>query len=172
MGETVNRQLELVIQERQERDNKIKELEKEIRQMKVDGNQEDRKLEELNERCTRKQTEIDRIRQREKYYRLKCDTLEGELKEQDQQQKEEEPESTDKSEDELTQHIIELQYRNDILEERLAESNTVELYDEYTKQYTPETERCVQSLLTHNVALNRVGDVITDVLKLVEKSSK
>ena len=84
VGETVHRQLQLVIQER---DNKIKELEKEIRQMKVDGNQKDRKLEELNdsiERCTGKQAEIDRIRQREKYYRLKCDTLERKLKGQDQ----------------------------------------------------------------------------------------
>ena len=81
MGETVNRQLQLVIQER---DNKIEELEKEIRQMKVDGNQKDRKLEELNERCTGKQSEIDRIR--EKYYRLKSDTLERKLKGQDQQQ--------------------------------------------------------------------------------------
>lgn len=50
-----------------------------------------------------------------------------------------------------------------------SHNNTVAIYDEDARQYTPELQRCAQKLLTENVGTNHVGNGIAEVLKLAGK---
>ena len=148
-------------EEIRKRDDKIKELEQEVK--------ENDQLElKLRERSISKQAEIDRLREREKYHRAKAERLEEKVQQQEDNPSEVSQPDQGDGKEELRKEVIELQHIIDVYEEQL-QSDTVELYDEDTKQYTSKTQRCVQQLLTLNVATTPVGDVLTSVVKLTGK---
>lgn len=153
-------------------DTEVKELQKKIQELEGLVQNKDARIEQLEKKVKAKQQDLDRTRHREKYARTKADKLEGKVKEFEKKGPEMEGADTMEEEEnaeELRKQVIELEFENDVLKEQLAKSDVVELYDDISKEYTSETQRCVQSLLTNNVAISRVGSVITDVLQLAGK---
>ena len=137
-------------------------------------------------RGTERQAEIDRIREREKYYRKKCDRLQEQDKrptdvqdiiksddaDDEREKMRQEGEKMRQEREKMRKEVIELQYRNDGLVAEMEENEVVELYDEEKRCYTTETQKYVHRLLTNNVATNRVGAVITDILELAGKKTQ
>ena len=92
-------------------------------------------------RGTERQAEIDRIREREKYNRKKCDRLQEQDKRPTNVQDIIESNDADDEREKLRQDVIELQYRNGILIAEIEENEVVELYDQEKRCYTTETQR-------------------------------
>ena len=61
------------------------------------------------------------------------------------------------------------QVENDLLHEKVQESDIVNLFDNECKIYTHMLQECVYKLLSHNVTTSHVSPVIEIVLKLVNK---
>ena len=158
--------------------------------MERENKEKDKALEYQQVRGKERQAEIDRIREREKYYRRKSDREqdkrptdvqdiesddaddEREKMRQEGEKMRQEREKMRQEREKMRKEVIELQYRNDGLVAEMEENEVVELYDEEKRCYTTETQKYVHRLLTNNVATNRVGAVITDILELAGKKTQ
>ncbi|XP_041472634.1 uncharacterized protein LOC121421886 [Lytechinus variegatus] len=166
--------VETVQSDMKRKDERIQELEERVKQLNIEMENKNKEMENTNReretlmrRIRAKNLQLKRERGKHKYYREKCSELEKTQPEYTEEVTQQESADTEDIED-IRKEVIEMEYRIYVLQEEVT-SDTVELYDEDNKEFTPQTQRCVQSLLTENVGINHVGNVIREVLKLVDK---
>lgn len=150
---------------------KVKEVEKELEQANRIIDEKNKLVKTLESRLKNKETVLKRERESARYFRKRTKGMQKvgkpELSEEPiHQTLISEP---DEIED-LRRQIVELEHRYDILNEDIS-SDTVELYNKEGREFTFQAQRCVHALLSENVATNRVGNVITEVLKLAGKTA-
>ncbi|KAL3883205.1 hypothetical protein ACJMK2_029495 [Sinanodonta woodiana] len=58
----------------------------------------------------------------------------------------------------------------DYLQALLQDNAVVDLFDPISKCYTPDTRQCIMNITSYNVASANVGPVITEVLKLANRT--